>query len=109
MSLYGEFLKERENKEIIETEKGFITFSINGDECYIENIYVIKSERKTGLAIEFQAQVAVIAKERGCKFLSGSVVPSLPGGSESLRMLLINGFKLHSAVNNFIIVKKDLV
>ena len=48
MSLYAEYIKGRENKEIIEDSLGFATYQITGNECYIVDIYVRPEARMLG-------------------------------------------------------------
>jgi len=107
-SLYGQYIKERLNKDIIETENGFATYYFLNDSCYIENIYVTEDARKSKEATRLADQIAEIAKEKGFKKLCGSVVPSAKGSTESLKVLLAYGFKLDSSVNNFILMVKEL-
>lgn len=109
MSTFGEYIKEREGKEIIEDERGFATylFQENGS-CYIESIYVRPDFRKTGVAAEMADKIVEIAKKRGAKELLGSVSPSTKGSTASVRVLLAYGFSLDSSANNFILFRKDI-
>lgn len=107
-SLYGQYIKERLNKDIIETDKGFATYYFVNDSCYIEDIYIKSEFRKSNEASKLADQISIIAKEKGYKKLCGSVVPSSNNSTESLKVLLAYGFKLDSSVNNFIIMVKEL-
>lgn len=108
MSLYGQYIKERENKNIIENEVGFATFYFNQDCCYIEDIFVVPEQRKSHQAARFADEISIYAKEKGCKWLIGSVKPSASGSTESLKVLLAYGFKLSTAYDDQIYFKKDL-
>lgn len=108
MSLYSEFIREREGKFIIEYPEGFVTYSFEGESCYIQDVFVTKEHRRKNICFDLGDRVAKIAVEKGCKSLLGSVVPTTKGSTESMQMLLAYGFKLDSAVNNFILLKKDL-
>lgn len=107
-SLYGEYVKEREGKQILESEKGFMTYKIQGQECYIADVYIRPEYRMSGVASEFANKIQKIAKNQGCKFLTGSVTPSLKGATESIIAQLKFGFKLHSSHEDFIILKKEI-
>lgn len=107
-SLYAKYIQEREGKEIIESGIGFMSFKIQGEECYIADVYIEPEFRKSGIATELCDKIAKVAKERGCKYLSGTVTPSLKGATVSLISQLNYGFKLHSCVDDFIILKKEL-
>ena len=108
MSLYGEYIKEREGKGIVESEVGFATYIFNTDNsCYIVDIYVKPEHRRTRAAYSLGEQIAFIAKERGCNKLYGSVVPSLKNSTESLKFLIACGFKLDKCQNDFIVVSRE--
>lgn len=108
MSLYANYVKEREGKEILESEHGFATYQIAGPECYIKDIYIVPEMRTSGLAGKMADEIAVIAKEKGCKFLSGSVCPTANESTTSLRVLLSYGFKLAKSEVNLIWMVKEL-
>jgi ribosomal protein S18 acetylase RimI-like enzyme len=108
MSLYAEYLKELENRDTVEHEWGFATFSTNGDFCYLDNIYVKPDHRRSRLATALANEVELIAKSRGCKILIGTIVPSLPGSTDRLVAALSFGLKLQSSRDNFIFLQKDI-
>jgi GNAT superfamily N-acetyltransferase len=108
MSLFAEYLREREGKEIVESDRGFATFQVLNNECYIEDIYVVPEYRQTGEAAKMANQIAEQAKTRGCVRLLGSVVPTARGSTTSLKVLLAYGFRLLRSDNNFIVLSKDL-
>lgn len=108
MSLYSEYIKEREGKSILETKTGFAVYVIEGDECYIEEIFVIKEFRKSSVAREMADEISEIAKGRGCKFLTGTVDPNANASTDSLKILLAYGFELHSIKGPLIVFTKKL-
>lgn len=111
MSLYSEYLTEKTNDEILETENGFATYRFIQFEniVYIIDIYVRPSHRKTGLASAMADEIAIKAKKRCITKMIGSVVPSAKNSDESIKVLQAYGMKLKSATNDFIIFEKDLV
>lgn len=109
MSLYAQYIKERENKEIIESEQGFATYSINKDNsCYIQDIYVHPDHRHDHVASKFADQIVDIVKKKGVHTLYGSVSPTANNSTISLKVLLAYGFELDSSTNNFILVRKEI-
>jgi len=107
-SLYGKYIKEREGFEIIEDECGFATYVINGDECYLRDIYVLPEHRKTKVASSYSKIIEEIAKDKGCKFLTGTVYLGANGSTESLMAVMKAGFKLASTTKEKIILIKEL-
>lgn len=109
MSLYGMFIKERENKDIVESDRGFATYYfIDKDTVYLENIYVHPDHRLSGETFIMADKVADIAKAKGCTKMLGSVCPSDSKSSSNLFYLLKHGFTLDSSANNLIVIKKDI-
>ena len=107
-SLYGQYIKERLNKEILEDEKGFATYSFIDDGCYIEDIFVSKNYRQHGIAKSMLDKISIIAKEKGCTKLIGSVVPTCNGSTDSLQAAFSYGFKLDSCTQNLIVYIKRI-
>ena len=107
-SNYALYITEREGKSIIEDEKGFATYNINGDNCYIVDIFVRKEYRKENIASKYADEITKIAKENGCTYLTGSVCPTAHGANTSMKVLLAYGFKLESSINNFIYFRKEI-
>lgn len=111
MSLYGDYIKERLNRYIIENEHGFATYVFCGEdqnECYIIDIYVDPAHRNTKLASKFADEITAIAKSEGCKILSGSVDPTANGATNSLKVLLSYGFEVVAIGNGLIWFKKEI-
>lgn len=112
MSMYADYIKERLGDDAIETEEGFCTYRYldHGGESavYIIDIYVRPFLRKGSVASDLADRVAAIAKEKGCKVMIGTVVPSAKGSTDSLRVLLGYGMQLDSASQNLIIFKKGI-
>lgn len=107
-SLYAQYILEREDFEIIESEKGFATFQIKDGLCYIRDIFVKRELRDKRVAADMADQITLIAKERGCVELIGSVCPEARGATSSLKVLLAYGFKLKSSQNNLILFTKGI-
>lgn len=108
MSLYAEYIKELSGKHIIESEKGFCSYSITEDKCYLEEIYVRPEFRGQNISNKMCNEIINIAKELGCKKFFGTVIPSANNSTISLKMLISNGFKLENSFNNLIVFVKDL-
>lgn len=115
MSLYSEYILEREGKRTVENEKGFATYTFDVrsqtddiPRCYIETIYIKPEFRNSGAAKELADRIVIEACRVGCKFLLGSVSPSTKNSTDSLKVLLAYGFKLDSSDKNFILFSKEI-
>ena len=108
MSLYAKYLAERTDKKILETEKGFATYYYVNDGCWIEDLFVLPDFRHEHVASQIADEIALKAKEDGCKYLYGTICPTAKNSTDGLKVLLAYGFKLDSCINNFIAFKKEL-
>lgn len=108
MSMYADYVNERGVKRIEETQNGFATYLITGQECYIEDIYVRPEARKSHVASALADSIAEKAKLQGCRYLTGSVVPTANGSTDSCIVLLSYGFKLLRSESNVIWFVKEI-
>lgn len=107
-SLFGQYIRERQNKEIVEDERGFCTYFYLKDGVYIEDLYVKPDHRQAGVASSYADKVAELAKAKGFNKMYGSVALMANHSTSSLKVLLAYGFQLDSAHNNSIILVKDI-
>lgn len=108
IDLWASYFKEREGFETISTDLAVATYKINGEECYIKDIFVHPDFRQSKEGTVLADKITAIAKERGCLFLTGSIVPSLNGSTVSMLGMIKYGFKLKEAHNDFIILVKEI-
>ncbi len=110
MSLYADYITERTNDLIIETDAGFATYRYinDGRSVYIIDIYTDPDSRKLGNAADLADDIVKEAQARGCSELLGTVVPSTKGSTASLRVLLAYGMTLQSAEKDLIIFRKGI-
>lgn len=108
-SLYSEYLSEKQHVSIIEWETGFATYKyLDPTTVYIIDVYVIPQRRKSGVAAGIADEVVREAKLKGCNKLVGTVVPSIKGSTDSLKVLLGYGMTLQSASPDLIVFEKEI-
>ncbi len=100
MSLYADYLAERQGKSVLEREDGFAVFYdfdwAGRRAVYIEEIYVAPHARQSGTASLMADEIAELALERDVTLMVGSVEPTGRNATTSLRVLLSYGFTLDS-------------
>lgn len=108
-SLYAQYIKERDDKDIVEYDNGFATYKIyDNGECYLEDIYVTPDQRKTGLAVKLTDEVVQIAKEKNCKLLVGSVCVDDKNATKNMKIFLTYGMQIYKNMGTLIFLKKDI-
>lgn len=109
MKLFSAYLKERLGQSLIKREdKGFATYQISGEECYIVEIFVTPDQRKNKVASSMADEIAVIAKSKNCTYLKGTVDLRANGARESILALIGYGFFPIRAIDEVIYFRKDL-
>lgn len=111
MYQYKQYLEETymgESCHIDPDNRGWASYKIDGEECYINHCYLHPDFRGKTLMSEICKPIEEIAKKRGCKFMSGTVDINSKNKEKSIRMMITDGYKLHSAENNIIVLIKEL-
>lgn len=116
MSHQAAYVLEREGFHTLETKEGFATYKINGNECYLRDIYVSPDFRATGAGKLLADKIVSLAKESGCTTLIGTVIPVIGDNfdlargyaTESMRLQIAYGFKIHSCTPNEIVLSKEI-
>lgn len=108
MSLWADYISEREGNSVIEEDFGFIEFRLSPPVCLIHSLYVRPGDRRSGVGAALADRVAELAKEAGCTLLWSQVVTTTLNATESLKAVLAYGFKVQDAQNGVIVLTKDI-
>ena len=77
MSLYGDYIKERIGREIIEDDKGFVTYCFpaehNNEVVYLVDMYVVPEARGDNYCSVYADKIAEIGKDNGCCMMMTSL------------------------------------
>lgn len=110
MSLYAEYIKEREDADIIENDKAFLSYRYTRSrrEIYIIDCFVKKEYRNQREAKKLFEQLEIRAKELDCLYILASVDMGTNGWEHSLSKLDKNGFIYDWKINTQVFVRKDI-
>lgn len=108
MQQLAAYLKEREGFDSVVTGHGFASYKIQGEECYIRDIWIEPAHRKSGAATALADAISYLARNSGCAYLTGSVSTTCGDPTASTKVLLAYGFRIHSALSGAIIFRKEL-
>ena len=105
--LYADFVKESYGRECIETENGFITFSVTRDVCHIDTLFVSRETRGTGGGRKlFNDMLSTLPDE--VTLLTCEVDTRSRVCSESLSVILGCGFKILDIQSPYIRIYKRI-
>lgn len=107
--MYAQYLKEREDLDTLETEKGFATYRFRANDCYIQDIYVLPEYRKQGYGAVIADEIVDKAKAEGYKILTGSVDSRANGAAASTQALEAYGMKPYSVEGSLTYFYKELL
>jgi GNAT superfamily N-acetyltransferase len=91
--------------------RGWASYKITGEECYINHCWLHPDHRGKTLMSELCSNIEKIALESGCTYMTGTVEVSPDSKVDpiiSLKMMHTDGYRLHSANNNIIVLVKKL-
>lgn len=108
LSLYAQYVLEREGAHIIEYDWGFAIYHMKVDHVYLQDIFVVQSERKSGKGVQLMHEVAAKAKEAGINMMIGSVAPSTPFADAMFQIMQGLGFKLLSSSHDMVYLSKEI-
>ncbi len=110
MSLWAEYIKERLNKEMLETAGGFATYYFVPEKSavYVEDVFVKKEKRLSGIASWLVNEISMIAMKNGMNKIYVTVQPSSNGSTDCIAAIIAYGFKLSGSVNDAILFVKEI-
>ena len=108
--LYFDYIKSRLGQEVLQDpdKKSFVIYQTKDEEFYLQDLYIDPYARERDILRSLTNEIKRISRERGCKFVTASVVPSALKSTESMKLLIWWGFELISSTQDFIILKKTL-
>ena len=107
-SLYGKYVKEKEDRGIIEGKDFFLTYKFEEHWCYIVDIYVAPEARSSGLITKVSLKCEKIARKKGYTKMLGSVDISTKSPEIPAIGMMRHGYKFYKLVGSTIFFLKDL-
>ena len=109
MNLYELYIKERENLDVIKTDKGFIVYRIDFPDCMINDYFVMKEYRQSGHGYFLADQVFEICKQAGVKTVYCMTDDRANGVALSKHTIENYGFELASIAGPLSTYKLEVV
>lgn len=114
--LYKQYIQEREGKDIIEHEHGFMVYELvisqdkeSFDYLYIHDVFVVPEERNRGIISSLEQQVLRIAEANLCKNIYCQCDLSQNNPEVALLTILRRGYKIASIKDHIITFIKEIL
>lgn len=108
-SLYADYWKEYAGYDSIEHEHGFIIYKFYDNQTgYIKDVYVSPLMRKQNVGRELGKKVFEKAKELGIQTIFGSVDTQSLNPTQSIAVMLSDGFQFSHLNSTMIYFKKEV-
>lgn len=108
MSLYSQYVKEREGAETVKTEKGFYSYRLADNHLFIVDLYVAPEYRAEKLDSEFGKELEAIAKENGKSVILCAASTGALNASDAINFILANGYEIIKVTQQEIYFKKEI-
>lgn len=107
-TLYAEYIKERENFDIIENENCFIIYKIKGDSAFISHSFTRKDLRQRGEMSTLLAELCSLLKTKDVLRLSATIDLRDVNASKTTLAALKFGFEIKAAENGILYIEVKL-
>ena len=94
MSLYGRYIREREDGHMLEENDYFVIYLFQKEGIYVRDIYVIPEKRNTGLIKKAHNKIVEITKANDLRYIYGSVNIDTAGPEISMQLMFSLGFRV---------------
>lgn len=110
MSKYADYLKERENKETIETDQYLFTYRhfSNTNQLFLADFYVVPEHRNQKVGTKAMNQIVSIAKQLGCTHIACTTDTETNNWEKAASGLIGYGFQVIKEQDGLIYFYKDI-
>lgn len=111
-SLYSQYISERFGHQILESSRGFITYSFHdtqlGLQLFVHDIYVPQEFRTTGEARRLVATVKELARDKGCTHAMAGIDVTSKTATDAMKFQISVGMKIYRNDGNMIYMFMEL-
>lgn len=107
-SHYAKYVKERDNAETIEDERGFISYKFENGVCFITDIFVDPNFRNLSTGSDFGKMVEKKAKEDGIERMMCTACIESQNFLDAIAFIKSNGYTIFNTVNSLIYFVKEI-
>lgn len=110
MSLYADYVRERNKWDVIENDDGFLAFQFGDGVCWVRELYIRPEQRNKKCAKLMLDLLAEQCAKKDVKFFYATVCPYAREANAVLTMAINYGFKLCDVdpVGRVVVIRKEL-
>lgn len=108
MKMYADYILERQGLSLLTSEHGFIAYSLNGEECFVAELFIRKEYRRAGFAKELFKELLQICLNAKCKIITANIHLWDRGANNTLKAIQTVGFEITGAQNGVLLVSKKI-
>ena len=109
MSMYADYIKERTNDKILESDEGFVTYRLlNENQVFIVDLYIRPEFRRLRKATSMADMVCNWAHHAGCTEVLATVCTNAKGCDVSRKSIESYGMKLVQTIGQVELYAKEI-
>lgn len=108
MDKYEQYIKERSGLSLYEDKDGFFTYQIENNCMFIQDLFVAKHSRKSGVGKRYSDLIDKIAKENGCDKISCTVCVRAKNYIDSFNFIKKMGYQVFKNEYTLVFLVKEL-
>lgn len=108
MSLYAQYVKEREGAVTVETSEGFYSYKVDGDYIFIVDLYVVPEYRAKKVGSKFGREIEDITRELGKSTILCSASLESLNSSDAIAFIIMNGYEIINYTDTQVFFKKEI-
>lgn len=100
ISLYAKYIKERQGTDIIETDKYFVTYQIEGNEMMVFDMFIDQRYRGSKVTLELKNRIFKTASDNKVRVMFATTDIDTKGWNHAEKCMYHVGFKLDGQENS---------
>lgn len=108
MSLYAQYVKEREGAETVETSEGFYSYKEDGTSLFIVDLYVAPEYRNKKIGSRFGKEIEDIALKLNKDSVLCCASLEALNSSDAMSFIIMNGYEIINYTDTQVFFKKEI-
>lgn len=108
LTKYAAYIQEKAGLSLLEWDNAWITYSIQGDQCFIADLWVDPCFRRMKLGSEITNAIVKLAKLYECNKLTSTIMVNSNGVEDTMKAQIAYGFKIVGSDTEKIYLSKEI-